>query len=99
MFFGWGQSKLQKPIANDRAVILQYRYFALMFVFSFTFGYSYLLATHSADGWHYKALPKEQARQLLGGKELRPTIWRRFGLPITLVAIFVINLFTGFLRT
>jgi hypothetical protein len=84
--FGWGRKNLTKQIAQNKAIILNYGYFHIFFVFTFTFGYKYIEATLSDKGWHHKPMSKEEADAVLKGQELKPHWWWRYSL----VGVFVL---------
>lgn len=80
LFFGWGRKNIDRKISETQAILLSYRYFHLLFIFSATFSYTYKTATLSNDGWHYKDIAKDEALAQLGGQELKPNLWQRFSL-------------------
>jgi len=82
MFFGSGRKNKTQNLPDGRAIMLNYGYFHLMFIFTVTFKYKYILCTKSSDGWAYKDVTKEEATQLLSGQELKPHWWWRYSLLI-----------------
>ncbi|MEI2731580.1 MAG: hypothetical protein V9G08_06180 [Dermatophilaceae bacterium] len=61
-------------------MILTYRYFHLMFAFTMTHGYTYLLATLTDQGWATRPISTPEAQQILGAQPLAPSTWKRFSL-------------------
>ncbi len=80
LFWGWGGSTVNRQISPTQAVILAYRYIHVMFAFTATRRYTYLLATLTPQGWANQPITKEQALQLLGGAPLEPSWWKRYSL-------------------
>lgn len=80
MFFGWGRKNLTKQLSQNKAIILNYGYFHIFFVFTVTFGYKYIEATLSDKGWHHQPISEEEASALLNGQELKPHWWWRYSL-------------------
>lgn len=92
-FFGWGKRNVTRVLPNQDVLILNYAHFNIFFVFSVAFNYTYTLATKSEQGWHHKAITKEEAKQLLNGEELKPHWWWRFSLllfPVVVIALIII---------
>ena len=88
MFFGGGRKNKNKPISADKSVVLNYRYAHIMFVFTLAFGFKYIIATRSSDGWHYKNAPKDEIIRLYGVTALPElNFWQRFSLPAAFVVI------------
>jgi hypothetical protein len=98
MFFGWGKKNISKALPNKQVVILNYRYFNLMFIFSLAFGYKYSIATPSDKGWHYKDITAEEAQRLMAGEVLQPNWWIRYSLFIALAGI-ALTIVTGVLTS
>lgn len=92
-FWGWGRKSLRRQVSPEQAVVLLYRYLHLMFLFTTTWGYSYALATATDQGVATRAISDAEARQLLGGQDLRPGLWKRFSIFLLLgaVLLFVIS--------
>lgn len=84
--WGWGRRSLRRQVSAEQAVVLIYRYLHLMFVFTTTWGYSYALATVTDQGVATRAISDHEARQLLGGEDLRPSLWKRFSIFLVLGA-------------
>lgn len=76
-----------------QAVILTYRYFHLMFAFTTTWNYQYLLASFTEQGWLHQPISKDEALHWLGGQELAPSLWKRYSLVGALALIVLIVLF------
>ena len=87
LFWGYGGSTANRQISPTQAVVLAYRYFHLMFIFTVTFRYSYLLATLTEQGWAHRKITQEEALGLLGGQSLTPSWWKRYSLWVLLGAI------------
>lgn len=93
-FFGWGKRNITKAISEKEALVLNYSYFDIFFVFSVAFSYKYVLATLSEQGWHHKPITKEEVDALLKGEKFQPNWWWRYSLfgLLGVVALFVIVL-------
>jgi hypothetical protein len=89
LFWGWGRKNITRQISPQQAVLLTYRYLHLMFVFTTTWGYTYAVATATEQGWATRAASDAEALQLLGGDELRPSVWKRFSIFVLLGAVLV----------
>jgi hypothetical protein len=90
LFWGWGRKSMNRQLTQDRALVLTYRYFHLMFVFRAAFGYRYQLATATDQGWATRPIETAEAEALLGGEELRPTMWARYSIFLVLVVVVLI---------
>ena len=71
-------------------MLLTYRYLHLMFVFTTTWGYKYAVATATDQGWATRAVTDAEALQLLGGQELRPSLWKRFSIFLLLGVVLLV---------
>ena len=80
LFWGWGRASVNRQVSPQHAVILTYRYFHLMFAFTMTYGYTYLLATLTDQGWATRPISTPEAQQILGAQPLAPSTWKRFSL-------------------
>jgi hypothetical protein len=89
LFWGWGRKSLNRQLAHDRALVT-YRYFHLMFVFRAAFGYRYQLATATDQGWATRPIANEEAETLLGGDELRPSMWARYSIFLLVVVVVLV---------
>ena len=92
MIWGWGRKSVTRQIAEDRAVVLAYRYFHLMFVLTATWGGKYFVSTLTDQGWAQQPASDDAALALLGGNPLRPSAWARFSLlgALAILAVFVV---------
>lgn len=98
VFWGWGRKSINTKVSPEQAVVLAYRYFHLMFVFSVAFGYSYAVASWTPQGWATRPVTEQEARHLLGGEQLRPHPWWRFSLPAAIVAIALVGVITRLVK-
>ena len=89
LFWGWGGKNITRQISHQQAVLLTYRYLHLMFLFTTTWGYKYAVATQTEQGWATRAVSDAEALQLLGGEELRPSLWKRFSIFVLLGAVLL----------
>ena len=89
LFWGWGGKNITRQISHQQAVLLTYRYLHLMFLFTTTWGYRYAVATATEQGWATRNVTDEEALQLLGGVELRPSPWKRFSIFLLLGIVFL----------
>lgn len=88
MFFGGGRKNKNKPISADKSVVLNYRSAHIMFLFTVAFGFRYIVATRSKDGWHYKNVSKDEIIRAYGATALPElSFWQRFSLPAAFAAI------------
>ena len=90
LFWGWGGKNITRQVSHQQAVLLTYRYLHLMFIFTTTWGYKYAVATATEQGWATRAVTDAEALQLLGGVELRPSLWKRFSIFLLLGGILLI---------
>lgn len=90
IFWGWGRRSITKQLDASNAVIRTYRYAHIFFLFTLTWGGAYSLATLTEAGWAQRPIAKEDAKQLLGGQDLQPNLWKRFSLPLAAVVVLVI---------
>jgi hypothetical protein len=93
IFWGWGRKTISRALDANTAVIRVYRYVHVFFIFSVAWGGQYLLSTLTESGWAQRPVSKGEAMSLMGGEELQPPLWRRFGLP---AAAGVLMLFAVF---
>ena len=87
--WGWGRKTLRRQVSPEQAVVLIYRYLHLMFLFTTTWGYRYAVATATDQGIATRQISEAEARQLLGGGDLRPSLWKRFSIFVLLGAILL----------
>jgi hypothetical protein len=90
IFWGWGRRSITKQLDQSNAVIRTYRYAHIFFFFTLTWGGAYSLATLTEAGWAQRPISKEDAKQLLGGKDLQPNLWKRFSLVLGAAVVAVI---------
>ena len=87
--WGWGRKTLRRQVSPEQAVVLIYRYLHLMFLFTTTWGYRYAVATATDQGVATRQISDHEARQLLGGQDLRPSLWKRFSIFVLLGVILL----------
>ncbi len=90
LFWGWGGKNITRQVSPGQAVLLTYRYLHLMFLFTTTWGYKYAVATATDQGWATRAVSDAEALQLLGGEELRPSLWKRFSIFLLLGVVLLV---------
>lgn len=80
-------------------IVLSYGFIKLFWVFAFTYGYRYAVATELADGSvNHKQISKEEAAELNGGKAVAPPVMERFSFLIflgILAAVIAYRLLTS----
>jgi hypothetical protein len=89
LFWGWGAKNITRQVSHQQVVLLTYRYLHLMFLFTTSWGYRYSVATATDQGWATRGVTDEEALQLLGGVELRPSLWKRFSIFLLLGIVFL----------
>ena len=94
IFWGWGRKSISRQLDANTAVTRIYHYLHLFFIFSVAWGGQYVLATATEAGWAQRPISKEEAQQLLGGEDLQPPLWRRFGLPVAVAVVLLIAVFS-----
>ena len=98
LFWGWGGKSINRQVSPGQAVVLSYRYFHLMFVFTAAFRYRYLLATATEQGWATRPVTEPEALAMLDGQELRPSMWQRYSIwlvPLVIALILAISAVNG----
>ncbi|MBM6402018.1 hypothetical protein [Phycicoccus sonneratiae] len=89
LIWGWGRKSRSRQVNAAEALLVNFAYFSLFFVFTVTWGARYALARVQEDGAvSYRDLTPEQAMAAAQGGELpAPTPWQRFSLLGLLVAV------------
>jgi hypothetical protein len=90
ILWGWGRKTVSRALDASTRVTRIYRYVHLFFIFSVAWGGQYVLSTLTEAGWAQRAITKEEAKSLMGGEELQPPMWRRFGLPAAAVVVVAV---------
>lgn len=99
IFWGWGRRSITRQLDASNAVIRTYRYAHIFFFFTLAWGGEYALATLTESGWARRPIAKEDARALLGGKDLNPHPWKRFSLILAVVVVGVIGISSAVARS
>ncbi|MGG5260199.1 hypothetical protein [Phycicoccus avicenniae] len=87
LIWGWGRKSRSRQVDAAQALLVNFAYFSLFFVFTVTWGAKYALARVQEDGSvSYRDLSPEQALTLGNGELPAPTAWQRFSLLGLLVA-------------
>lgn len=94
IFWGWGRKTVVRSLDAHTAVIRIYRYLHVFFIFSVAWGGQYVLSTLTDSGWAQRPISKEEAMSLLGGEDLQPPMWRRFGLPVAVLVFALVATFS-----
>ncbi len=93
LIWGWGRKSRSQQLDAAQALIANFRYFSLFFVFTATWGAKYVLARVQEDGGvSYRDVSAEEATRLAAGGVLpAPSPWQRFSLLglVVLVVAFV----------
>ena len=88
--YSQGRRNRTITVADGSTIVLNYGFITLFWIFAFTFGYKYNLATGVKDGsTNHKAISKDEATKLNGGKTVAPPVMERFSFLIFL-AIFAV---------
>ncbi len=90
MFYGWGKSTDNWPLADGNTVVCSYSYFSLMFIFQVMFNKKWYVMGDQ------RSLDREMTRAELeaayGEDVPKPGIWRQYGLLLTIAAIVVFTM-------
>lgn len=80
IIFGWGGKNKEVVIDQARRVIVFYRYFHIMFIFTVAWGAKYVLAQWTEQGWASAEIMREEATMLNQG--ITPDIhwWWKYSL-------------------
>lgn len=91
IFFGWGQSNKQWPLADGSVVLAKWSYFHIFWICRFSWGVEWhqLTDRRSEDRRIFLAT----AQELTGDEKLNIPFLDRFGGLICIGAILLLNLF------
>lgn len=98
LFWGWGRKHVERKVSDTQTVVLNYRYFSVMFLFTAAFGYKFLLATLTDHGWATAQLSRSDADLMLNGQPLQPTLWARFSLLAGIIVVALVILVSSLLH-
>jgi hypothetical protein len=91
LIWGWGRKSRSRQLNAAEALLVNFGYFSLFFVFTVTWGAKYVLARVQEDGAvSYRDLTPEQALAAGGGELPTPSAWQRFSLLGLLVAVVLV---------
>jgi len=90
IIFGWGRSSKTRQLGPDQAIVLNFSYFHIFWLFRVSFNLKYSIATRTEAGWALRALSPAEATSIDAASALTLHWWWRFGLVITVATTTVI---------
>jgi len=87
IFYGWGSKDMSLPFGDGTTLVLDYRYFHIMWVLSISFGFRYSWFFATPSGPMRRPLTPEEVIQFDVRNRLHPAWWWRYGLWVFLGAV------------
>lgn len=97
LFFGWSRNSKTQQLSPQHALVLQYGYFHLFWLFRITVPRGYSLATLSEYGWATRPLDAQEPAVIGAAEQLQIHWWWRWGLLIAAALIVLLVVMTSLL--